>query len=149
MEKEKPEIQETAGNGFAVEEDVFFGQVPAAGPDHERGDLFLKGVAFSFGAGEADGPADRVPHVDLALDRVFPGRGLGVLEIRHVDAGAGVESVDHHLDVGGRSGDLDAPVEKVVGGRRDFPHPGPDVLGFGQEIGGLSRVDPGLSPGPF
>ena len=40
-----------------------------------------------------------------------PRRGVGVLEVGHEAARAGVERVDHELAVG-RAGDLDAPVER-------------------------------------
>jgi hypothetical protein len=45
---------------------------------------------------------------------------MGVLEIGHVGASAGVQRVDDHLPVH-RAGDLDPSIFEVVGRRRDFP----------------------------
>ena len=55
---------------------------------------------------------------DLAADHVAPGGRVGVLEVRHEPARAGVERVDDHLAAGG-PGDLHAPVLERVGHGRD------------------------------
>ena len=52
----------------------------------------------------------------MAADHVLPGGGVGVLEVGHEPAGAGVQRVDDHLAVGG-PGDLDPPVAQVRRGR--------------------------------
>ena len=82
--------------------------------------------------------------VDLALDVVVPARRVGVLEVRHEDAGAGVERVDDHLAVD-RAGDLDAAVGEVGRHRRARPVGVADRARLGQEIGKLARVELGLA----
>ncbi len=64
---------------------------------------------------------------------VVPGRRVRVLEVRHEDAGAGVERVDDHLALD-RAGDLDAPVLQVGRDRGDLPVAVTDVFGFLQEV---------------
>ena len=83
---------------------------------------------------EGDRPAHRIDQVRLAVDEIVPGRRARILEIRHVDAGAGIERVDHHLAVD-RTGDLDPAVQQVPGQRRHAPIRLADGAGFGGEIG--------------
>ena len=73
-----------------------------------------------------------------------PGGGVGVFEIGHEDAGAGVEGVDDHLAVG-RAGDLDAAIEQVGRGGRDFPGRISDFGGLRDEIGIGARIDAALA----
>ena len=81
---------------------------------------FSQLVALALRAGVGDGAVDRVAQVDLAVEVVSPGGRVGVLEIGHEDAGAGVQGVDDHLAVD-RPGDLDAAVLQVRGDRRHLP----------------------------
>ncbi len=84
MEEEEAEIEETAGNRPAVDEDVFFHQMPAPGTHDEGGDAIGQAVGFSFRTPELDGAGDRVPEVDLPLDGAVPSWGMGILEIGHI-----------------------------------------------------------------
>ena len=80
-----------------------------------------------------DRALDRVDEVDVAADLVGPGRGVGVLEVGHEAARAGVERVDHELAVG-RAGDLDAPVAEVGGRLGDAPLALADLARLGAEV---------------
>ena len=142
-EEVEAEIEEAAGHRLAVDDEVLLRQMPAARADEQdRGPggelVFL--AALRVGEVDLVGPA--VLEVDLALDLVFPGRRVGILEIGHEDLGAGVQRVDDHLAVG-RAGDLDAAVLKVGGDRRDLPVAVADVLRLGQEIGQRAGIEDG------
>ena len=71
-------------------------------------------------------------------------RRVGVLEIRHEDAGAGVERVDDHLAIHG-TGDLDAPVDDVGLHGRARPVGVADRLRFRQEFRKPAGVELGLA----
>ena len=89
--------------------------MPAARAHEERRRALAERVVLAaFGLDVADGAADGVRQVDLALDQVVPRRRGRVLEVRHEDVRARVERVDDHLAVD-RAGDLDAAIER---GRR-------------------------------
>jgi hypothetical protein len=55
------------------------------------------GRSVCLRADVADGAADRVTRADLALDRVLPGGGVGVLKVGHENFRAGVQGVDDRL----------------------------------------------------
>src|SRR5450432_913100 len=91
---------------------MLFRKVPAARPHEQYRGLGAQFVRLAFGADVIDLAPDRVAQVEMTLNVVVPFWGVGVLEIRHEHAGAGVERVDDHLAVD-RPGDLDAPVLDV------------------------------------
>ena len=121
VEEEEAEVEEAPGNRLAVDLHVALDQVPAARPDEQDRGLLLERVLLArLGGRERDRTADGVAEVVLPVDQVVPGGAVGVFEIRHEDARAGVERVDDHLAVGG-PGDLDAAIEQVLGQRRNGP----------------------------
>ena len=147
MEGVEAEVEERAGHGFAVDQDVTLFEVPAARADEEdrgRVDEFV--TLFGRRVFVGDGAADCVAQVELAIDEVVPGGRGGVLEVSHEDLGAGVERVDDHLSIDG-AGDLDAAVEQVGGERGDGPLGVANVCGFGQEVRLGSGVERGLADG--
>ncbi|MBK8003356.1 MAG: hypothetical protein IPK12_05250 [Gemmatimonadetes bacterium] len=148
VEEVQAEVEEAAGDGLAVEEGVLLDQVPAAGPDHQRGEVGVEPVRLALGRVVGEGPADGGDAVLLAGHHVFPARGEGVLEVGHEDLRPGVEGVDHHLPLDG-AGDLHAAVVQVGGGRRHAPGGLADLEGVGQEIGQLALAEAGaaLEPG--
>jgi hypothetical protein len=101
----KAEIEQRAGHRLAVHQQVLLVQVPAARAHQQGGDLVVELVLLALGADESDRAAHRVAHVELAFDLVAPGRRVGVLEVGHVHAGAGVERVDTILRSVGRRRD--------------------------------------------
>ncbi len=121
VEEVEAEVEEGAGHGFAVDDDVALFEVPAARADEEHGGVVDEGVVLvGGGVVEGDGAADGVDEVELAVEEVLPGGRGGVFEVGHEDARAGVEGVDDHLAVDG-AGDLDAAVLEVGGDGRDGP----------------------------
>src|SRR5262249_58585823 len=70
-----------------------------------------------------------VLEIELALDVVRPGRRVRILEIRHVDIGAGIEGVDDHLAID-RPRDLDAAIDEILGDRRNLPVAFTDMAGL-------------------
>jgi len=101
---------------------MFLGQVPAAGADHDGGQVFggTEFVVLAFGGGEVDPAFQGVREVQLALDDVVPGRGGGVFHVSEPDLGAGVQRVDGHLLIH-RAGDFDAAVFQAGGRGSDAP----------------------------
>ena len=82
----------------------------------------------------------------MSFDQIVPARRRRVLEIGHVDIGAAIQRVDHHLAVG-RAGDLDAAVLDVARDRCHPPVAVADRLGLGQEIGLPPGIEPALDVG--
>jgi hypothetical protein len=140
----QPEIEETAGQGRPVDHDVAFIQVPSPGPGQQGRDRGVEPVGLAVRSGELDGAVDRVPQIELAFQEVGPGRCGGVLEVRHEDIGAGIESINDHLAIGG-TGDLHPAILEVGRRRRDPPVTFPDVARLRQEAGNLSPIEPGLA----
>ena len=116
---EEAEVEQPAGHGPAVDQDVAVVQVPAARADQQRGDLVLQRV-LTIALDVLDGALDRVDEVEVPADDVGPGRRAGVLEVGHPAAGAGVERVDRQLALR-RPRDLDAPVAQVLRRGGDRP----------------------------
>ncbi len=145
MEEEEAEVEEASGNRLAVDLHVALDQVPAARPDEQDRGLLLERVLLArLGGRERDRTADGVAEVVLPVDQVVPGGAVGVFEVRHEDARAGVERVDDHLAVGG-PGDLDAAIEQVLGQRRNGPVASAHLGGLGEEVRTLAGVEPGLA----
>src|SRR5215472_11741648 len=130
------EVEQAAGHPLAVDQHVLLVQVPAARPDHDRGQLVVgpELVGLPVGADEVDPAVQRVLEVELAGDHVVPERGVRVLEVGEPDPGARVQRVDRHLLVG-RPGDLHPAVDQARRGGRHPPGPVvPDPAGRRQEV---------------
>ena len=140
VEEVQTEIEERPRDLGSVNQKMLFVQVPTARADQQRRDLLVQAVALAFRAVEGDGAADGIAQIDLAVEVVGPGGRVGILEIGHEDAGAGVERVDDHLAVHG-AGDLDAAVQEVLGDGRDSPFFLADGGGLGEEVRQCAGVD--------
>ena len=147
VEKVKAEVEQRTRDRLSAERDVLLHQMPSAGPHHQRGHLLVESIPLAFGAGVADGSSDGVAEIDLALDVVCPGRRIRIFEIRHEDAGAGVERVDHHFSFR-RPGDFDAAVGEVGGNWGYRPLGIANSLRFGQETRHLAGIDRCLALNP-
>jgi hypothetical protein len=68
------EVGQAARGPHAVDQDVLLVQVPAAGADHDRGQLLIgaQRVRLALVAGVVDRPVERVLQVELAGDHVVP-----------------------------------------------------------------------------
>src|SRR5262249_60318913 len=88
-----------------------------------------------------------VLEIELALDVVRPGWRVRILEIRHVDIGAGIEGVDDHLAID-RPRDLDAAIGEILGDRRNVPVAFTDMAGFIEEGPPLAGVETRPAGGP-
>ncbi len=136
MEEVHREVEQAARDALAVDEHVLFLQMPAAWPDHDRGERLVWGepVILAVGAGEVDAAVECVLEIKVAGDHVVPQRRVGVLEVGQPHLGAGVQRVDRHLLVG-RAGDLDPAVHQASGRRCHAPAAvRPDLRGFSQEV---------------
>ena len=140
VEQEQAKVEEPRRNGPAVDQYVPLEKVPAARPDHENGGLVVEPVVLAVAAAEADRARHRVAEVDLAGAEVLPRRRVGVLEVGHEHVGTAVETVDDHLPID-RTGDLDTPIEQVVGKGSNRPVGGPDRPGLGQKARLLAAVE--------
>src|SRR5437660_2570323 len=105
----------------------------ASRPNHESRKFFSQLVLSTIGTGVSDDPVDRVSKINLTLNSSFPGRRVGVLEIRHVDISASVERVYDHLAVD-RASDLHASLSKISRDRSDFPFGRPNFTCLFQKI---------------
>ena len=143
VEEVQAEVHDAAGDRGAVDEHVLLRQVPAAGPDHDRGQLpgGAELVLLALRGGEVDPALQGVGEVQLALDDVAPRRGGGVLHVREPHLGAGVQRVDGHLLVH-RPGDLHAAVLQARGRGSDAPvRIVADGLGLAEEPRVLALAD--------
>ncbi len=120
VEEVQTEVDQRGGHRPPLELQVLFVQMPAARPDHDRGEPLAEPVLPALRGGEVDPALDGVEEVQLAADDVVPQRGRGVLEVGHPDTGTGVEGVDRHPAVRW-AGDLDPPVGQAGRGRCDPP----------------------------
>ena len=125
---------------------VSLGEVPAAGPHHQRGGALAELVGTPVGTDVIEGLAGRVLQVRLVLHEVVPRRRERVFEVGHEHPGAGVQGVDHHLALDG-PGDLDAPVLQVGRGRRHLPRAGADRRGVREKVGQGAEIDLRLAQG--
>ena len=94
VEEIKSEVEEPAGDGYAIDEEVAFVEVPATRADHQGGGILVELVEAAIGIGEGDRAVDGIAQVDLPADHVVPSGRVGVFEIGHEDFGAAVEGVD-------------------------------------------------------
>ena len=134
------EIEDTSGHGRAVDVDVRLVKVPTANSNEQDGRFFNQFVGLGgLLVDKGDRAANCGAQVNLAFDQVRPGRRRRILEIRHVDACAGVERIDHHLPIDG-SGDLDSPVEQIRRKRSNGPFSVADSPGIRQKIGAFAGV---------
>ena len=141
VEEVEAEVEEAARNGRAIQGEVTLGKMePPGAHDEHRGPLVQPVLFSAHGIVEGELPPHGIPEIQLPLDQVFPGRRVGVLEIRHEHVGARVERVDHHLAVGG-SRDLDGAAEEVVRKGRHLPFLGADRSGPGEEVERLSLCE--------
>ena len=73
VQEVKGEVEQAAGDGVAIEGDVFFRQVQAAHPADKHCGIGIEGVSLAFRTGVRDGAVDRIAQVDLTLDHLVPG----------------------------------------------------------------------------
>ena len=139
MEQIQAEIEKPPGYWFAVNQQMFFDEVPAARPNEQYRDLIFQPIGFAFRALKFDCSPNRVAQIDVAIDHVVPSRSVGVFEIRHEYLRAGVQGVDHHFAIG-RSCDLNAAIGNVFRDGRNFPIIGADLCGLRQKVGSLTVV---------
>ncbi len=90
MKEEQAKVKNAAGHGFAVNQHMFFIQMPAPGPDDQCGRIVDQLIVLALGRGKIDVAVDRIPEIDLTVDAVFPGRGIGIFKVGHEGFGSGV-----------------------------------------------------------
>ena len=139
VEKVQREIEHRAGDGLAVECDVFFIQVPAARTRKQDARRIVEFVLFAVLL-EADGAKIGIAQIDLAFNHVLPRRAIGIFKIGHEGVGAGVQRIDHHLAVS-RPGNFHATILDVGRAGRHHPVAFADGFRFGQKIRKFTRVE--------
>src|SRR5262249_30201482 len=70
VEEVKPKVEEAGGDRLAIDEDMSLRQVPTSRAHQQGGDLLVESVLLALGAGEGEGPPDRVDQVELPLHHV-------------------------------------------------------------------------------
>ena len=112
VEEVQAEIEDAAGDRLAVDVTCFSGRCQPRGRTNSVAVLSPSLYCLPSGLTKSILRAHRVAQVQVSLDVVVPFGRVGVLEVRHEDAGAGIERVDDHLAVDG-PGDFDAPILDV------------------------------------
>lgn len=109
------EVEDGAGDGFAIDEHVSLLKMPAARADKERSGMVNEFVVLAgSGIGVSDLAADCVTQIDVAVEKVVPEGAARIFKVCHEDFGAGVEGVDDHFAING-AGDFDAAIVDVFG----------------------------------
>ena len=96
VEQEQREIENTAGNTFAIDQHMLFIQMPAARTYHQRSHFVIQHVAFAV-LFQTDRAANGIAHIDLALNLVIPVRCIRIFKVRHVAVGTGIQRIDDHF----------------------------------------------------
>ncbi len=134
------EVEQRAGDDFAIERRVGFIEMPAARPDDERRNLLLQRIGLAVARiDEIDLVRPAIPQVDLAGDHVRERRRGGILEVGHEDLRAGIERIDDHLAID-RAGDLDTAIEEIGRQGGDLPVASADLSRLGCEIRQLAGI---------
>ena len=129
VEEDQAEVDEAGCRRSTVDLDVLLREVPAPRADDQGGRFVVQRVALAVAA-QGEFPPDGVTDVDQALHHVVPRGGAGVLKVSHEDFGPRVQGIDHHLAVG-RAGDLDPPVQQVLGWGSNGPGARTDLCRLG------------------
>lgn len=158
-------VEQTAGDGGAVDSEVLLVEVPATSASNQSGEhAVCPQLVFLTTLCEVDLATDGVVEVDLAVDHVFPGGSAGIclfldailsrilrgkeghtLKISHVSPDIRVQRVDNHLAICG-TGDFHTAVDETRS--RGSTLPGivlTNVLCLGQEVGEVALVNLGLA----
>src|SRR3954452_17810004 len=114
--------------------------MPPSRTNQESGRLGVQRIAFPIRSPIFDLSPDRIAQINLALDQISPCRCVGVLEVRHIDAGARIQRVDQHLALG-RARDFHAPVLQVTRNGCDGPFRVAYLTGFFEEIWKRAALD--------
>lgn len=159
------EVEQTAGDGGAVDSEVLLVEVPATSASNESGEhAVCPQLVFLTTLCEIDLATDGVVEVDLAVDHVFPGRSAGIcllldaifrenpgwesghtLKISHVCPDIRVQRVDDHLAICG-TGDFHTAVDETRSWGSTLPGIVlTNVLCLGQEVGEVTLVNLGLA----
>ncbi|KAI3485184.1 hypothetical protein L1887_51469 [Cichorium endivia] len=146
VEEVETKVDERAGHGLAVDDNVLLVEVPSTRAHEQHGGLALGlELVLLVVHLEVDAAVDGGAHVDLAVHQVGPGGRGRVLKVGHVGVGTRVERVDHHLAVDG-TGDLHTSVTQTGCGGSALPgRVVSDVSGFGEKVGQRAAVESGLS----
>jgi hypothetical protein len=140
VEKVQPEIEESASHWLIINVDMLLDKVPAARSHRQGGGCVIQAILTPLRADEGDRPANGITQVELPLNDVFPGWGVGILKIRHKDLCARVERIDHHTPIS-RTGNLNPPIGKVSGNGSHPPIAAANVNRLRQEIGQCAGFD--------
>ena len=136
VEEVEPEVHQGAEGRFAVDQQVAFLHVPAAGAGHHDGErrIGAEAVFLAFGGRVAQGAVRGIAQVQNGVNDVGPGGGAGVLQVGKPHLGARVERIDGHLGRGSRARHLNPAVLQGRRCGRNFPVAVAHVLGLRQEI---------------
>src|SRR5260370_19450468 len=137
-------IKDATGNRLAINQSMLLYKMPAARAYQQRRDLLVESVLLSLWADELDWAIDCIAHIDLTLNRAFPGWGKRIFKVGHKDFRARVQGVDNHFSFN-RPSNLYTAILQVSRHRRDGPFAIANMFSLGQEIGHLACVDLSLS----
>ena len=139
VEEDQAEVDEAGRRRSTVNLDMLLREVPTPRADDQGGRFVVQRVALAVAA-QGEFSPDSITDVDQALHHVVPRGGAGVLEVGHEDFGPRVQGIDHHLAVGW-TGDLDPPVQQVLGRGSNGPGSRTDLRRLGQEVRSEAGVE--------
>ncbi|CAM3894148.1 hypothetical protein ALPO108162_11550 [Alicyclobacillus pomorum] len=141
VEDVERKVKQSARHRRSVHEDVFLLEMPTTGTHHKGRDVFVELIRLAFGTHVVNRTTNGIPEVQLPLHGVLPSRRIGVFEVGHKHFGAGVQGVDDHFPVAGRSRDFHTPVLQVLRHRRNLPVSVPNVRCFCQKVWEFSGIN--------
>ena len=147
MEHVQRKIEQAARDTLTIHGHMLFIEMPAARTHDERRNFFVQVIRLAV-LFERNRAANRIDQIDLPFDLIRPFWRICILKIGHVAIGTRVQSIDHHLAIGGPC-DLNATALQRRWDRCDLPVTGPNRCGFSQKIQmltgvkALSPLDPG------
>ena len=143
VEEIQAEIENGAGDAFAIDQHMGFIKVPAARPGDERRGFFVKAVVLALVL-ERNRAGGGIAQIDLALNHHVPSRRAGIFKTSHEALRARIERIDDHLAVTW-PGDFDATIGQIVRGRAHLPE---GIIahraGFAGEIDAVAGIPPAL-----
>jgi hypothetical protein len=78
MKEVEAKIKDATTDGLTVDQKMRFIQVPAPSSHDQSGDSIVKFIILPVGGFEGNLSANSVPHVDLAIEIIEPGRCMRV-----------------------------------------------------------------------
>ena len=138
MKHEQRKVENTTTDALTIDQGMFFIQMPAAWPHHQRRHLVIESIHLAI-LFQRNRTPHRIAQIDLSLNLIVPIRGIAILEIGHVRIRTRVQGIDNHLAFH-RPGNLDPTTLQVSRQRCNRPVTFANRAGRGQKIRALACI---------